>query len=311
MITAPTDVSVQHPLVVLGVPVFNEARFLRATLESIRAQSHVDFAVFISDNASTDESESICREFAASDQRFEYHRHPSNLGAVENFEFLRRASESPFFAWVGAHDILQPDYLARHLASLRLRADVAVSFTRLEWIDEGGAVVRRKRNRGIRPPCVNPTFRFLWALVIGIDIDPIHGVWRRSIMTPKRLCPCFATDHLFLSNALYSGQFQELNARLYQLRRIRPTTGRSSYIERITGQVGSREDRTAAADAFLRDFDSTVQEGSWVRALRPLVHWFLRDRLCGSRPGRVGNALRSLVMLSQSVESWFSPRGVQ
>lgn len=33
-------------------------------------------------------------------------RHPVDLGANDNFIFLRDASESPFFAWIGGHDTL-------------------------------------------------------------------------------------------------------------------------------------------------------------------------------------------------------------
>ena len=44
----------QPPRVSIGMPVYNGEQFLRAAIESIRAQTFTDFEVIISDNASTD-----------------------------------------------------------------------------------------------------------------------------------------------------------------------------------------------------------------------------------------------------------------
>lgn len=46
------------------MPAYNEGRFLERTLRSIQAQSHGDFVALVSDNASTDDTERIGREFA-------------------------------------------------------------------------------------------------------------------------------------------------------------------------------------------------------------------------------------------------------
>ena len=51
----------------VGVPVRNGARFLAETLDSLLAQSHADFELLISDNASTDETQAIGRAYAARD----------------------------------------------------------------------------------------------------------------------------------------------------------------------------------------------------------------------------------------------------
>ena len=61
------------PRVSIGMPVYNGQRFLREVLDSILAQTFADFELIISDNGSTDETESICREYAARDPRVSYH----------------------------------------------------------------------------------------------------------------------------------------------------------------------------------------------------------------------------------------------
>jgi glycosyltransferase involved in cell wall biosynthesis len=53
----------------IGLPVYNGEKFLEKCLDSLLAQTFSDFELIISDNASTDNTEAICRTYAAQDQR--------------------------------------------------------------------------------------------------------------------------------------------------------------------------------------------------------------------------------------------------
>ena len=70
----------------IGLPVYNGEAFIDLTLDSILSQSFEDFELIISDNASTDTTEKICREYAAKDKRVKYIRQKENLGGVYNFK---------------------------------------------------------------------------------------------------------------------------------------------------------------------------------------------------------------------------------
>ena len=82
------------PLVSIGVPVYNGENYLRQALESITNQTYRNLEILIADNASTDGTEAICREFAARDERIRYHRHPTNLGALSQPR-VRACSQPP------------------------------------------------------------------------------------------------------------------------------------------------------------------------------------------------------------------------
>jgi glycosyltransferase involved in cell wall biosynthesis len=97
--------------VCVGVPVFNGGEHLRRALSSIRDQTHINIEVNISDNASDDETESICREFASMDARFRYVRQSKNIGAVANFKLLVAAATSPFFVFLAADDSWEPSFI--------------------------------------------------------------------------------------------------------------------------------------------------------------------------------------------------------
>jgi len=63
---------------------YNRASLLRETLESILKQSYGDFELIISDDCSTDNTESICREYSQRDPRIQYYRNENNLDMPGN-----------------------------------------------------------------------------------------------------------------------------------------------------------------------------------------------------------------------------------
>lgn len=114
----PSLDGVETPTVSLGVPVHNGERYLRTALDSIRAQSFPDFDVLISDNASTDGTESIARDFCRLDPRFRYHRHAENIGASGNFNFVFANTRGRYFKWAAHDDALRPDFLLKCVETL-------------------------------------------------------------------------------------------------------------------------------------------------------------------------------------------------
>ena len=91
------------------IPVYNEERFLRQCLESIVDQ--VD-CVILSDNASTDGTEAICREFAEKYPHIKLFRHNENTGGHNNGVFCARKIETEFFFYLGGHDIISPHFVS-------------------------------------------------------------------------------------------------------------------------------------------------------------------------------------------------------
>ena len=76
------------PSVSVDLPVFNGADYLAEAVTSILGQTYQDFELLIQDNASTDHTETICREFARRDPRVSYVRNPENLGAIPNYNLV-------------------------------------------------------------------------------------------------------------------------------------------------------------------------------------------------------------------------------
>ena len=84
--------AIPTPLVSVCLPVRNGAERLANVIESVLAQTHENLELVVCDNASTDATENVCRELAASDPRILYHRHPANIGLLNNFISAMRMS---------------------------------------------------------------------------------------------------------------------------------------------------------------------------------------------------------------------------
>lgn len=130
------------PRVTIGVPVYNGERFIRATVDSLLAQSYTDFELIIADNASTDGTESICREYQAKDPRVIYIRNPRNLGPAANYNVPLDAARGELFKWNAADDVCGPDFLKVCVDALDCNPDAVLAYPRTKVIDADGNFVR-------------------------------------------------------------------------------------------------------------------------------------------------------------------------
>lgn len=128
------EMSVCHPAhaapVSIGMPVFNGGRFIEKALDSILEQSYGNFELIISDNASTDDTELICRAYAARDSRIRYVRQQTNMGAAANFRYVLQAAQHDRFIWAAADDWWDRDRLERLVAALGEDDSVVVGAVR-------------------------------------------------------------------------------------------------------------------------------------------------------------------------------------
>src|SRR5690606_21798140 len=130
------------PRVSIAVPVYNGERYLRASLDGLLAQTFTDFELVIADNASTDGTEAICREYVARDARVRYHRNERNLGGPGNFRRVFQLSRGEYHKWSTADDLWHPTLVEKCVAVLDARPDVVLAYPRSNIVDAEGRVVR-------------------------------------------------------------------------------------------------------------------------------------------------------------------------
>ena len=117
------------------LPLFKSERYIRATLESVLAQTYTDWELIIVDDGSPDDSGEICRSYG--DPRITVHTR-ANTGPCRSRNFGIAQATGDFIGFIDHDDIWRPEKLEKHLDHLNRRPEVGVSYGPSEFIDVDG-----------------------------------------------------------------------------------------------------------------------------------------------------------------------------
>lgn len=210
------------PKVSLGLPVYNEERYLRETLDSILNQDFGDFELIVSDNASTDATEEICWQYAQKDARIRYVRQDHNMGQILNLNEVFLRARGTYFKWCGGHDILHSAFLSRCLTEIDPRPSVICCYPIVEAIETDGTHVPDSEWTRIDTRTMNLNSRvntILWGMS---GCNPIFGLLRTDALRRTRLfryvvCP----DNLIIFELSLVGHIAFIPEKLLFARRPR------------------------------------------------------------------------------------------
>ncbi|HEX6040597.1 glycosyltransferase family 2 protein, partial [Longimicrobium sp.] len=127
------------PRVSIGMPVYNGGALLAQALDATLAQTFRDVEVIISDNASTDDTEAVCRAAAARDPRVRYVRQPRNLGPLANFHYVLHEARGDYFMWAACDDLREPTFVEKLAAALDAAPGAVLASCQFDVIVEPGA----------------------------------------------------------------------------------------------------------------------------------------------------------------------------
>ena len=113
-----------EPFFTIAVPTYNRAALLRDLLPRLLKQSFADFELIVSDDASTDETPELMRQF--SDPRLRYVRRERNLRFARNLNTCLAEARGRYFVLNQDDDMLHGRFLERCHAAVRDRPDVVM-----------------------------------------------------------------------------------------------------------------------------------------------------------------------------------------
>jgi O-antigen biosynthesis protein len=264
-----------HDRIVIAIPVYNEERFIAETLASVAAQEWQDFAVLISDNASTDRTGEICRDLAAADPRFHYIRQRENRGSAENFNYALDMTAGPLVMCLGGHDTIAPDFLKEHLRAMAEKPSCSLSYSLTQWTDENGTPVRVTNPSRLNLIVGTPLARYMKSVRRIGEATAINNVIRRSALGASRFSKIASSDHVVLSELLFGGPANLVDRPLYIRREV---DRRPDYMERLTGEAGVERDVMALFDIYRRSHSRLPLAPIVKRLTRPLLNSLLRER---------------------------------
>jgi glycosyltransferase involved in cell wall biosynthesis len=134
------------PQVSIVLPAYNRLQFLRPAVESVFAQTFVDWEFIVADDGSECEAAAYLAELADSPRvRVLRLAHTGNPAMVRNAAL--RAATGEYIAFLDSDDLWLPGKLALQVASLRAHPQRGWSHTAFAVIDESGALLTGVRAR--------------------------------------------------------------------------------------------------------------------------------------------------------------------
>jgi glycosyltransferase involved in cell wall biosynthesis len=205
--------SAREPLVSIGAPVRNGEQHLGEAVRTVLDQQYDRLELVISDNASDDGTEEMCRELARSDPRVRYHRQPRNIGLVPNFNAVLHLARGTYFRWIGDDDWLTPSYVLRCVEVLDGDPELILVTTQQGHVRPDG-VVESATYAGTRLRSPRSVERFAELMRLFTEshllLDPLYGMMRRDrvVNVPRPIV--LHEDEIFAARLALAGPFGHL-----------------------------------------------------------------------------------------------------
>jgi glycosyltransferase involved in cell wall biosynthesis len=174
-------------IITIGMTAYNSRKYIGDSIQSLVAQTTRDINIIISDDASSDGTEEVCRKWMSIDSRISYIRQEKNLGPRANFEFVFKQCDTEYFMWASHDDLWSPSFIEKCISEMEANPDAGFVVTR--WIVESRTIPFLRRV-------------FLPSMAFVADPDPIkrmmsftslpfssykdnltYGIWRRQALS--------------------------------------------------------------------------------------------------------------------------------
>ncbi|WP_433167842.1 glycosyltransferase family 2 protein [Kribbella sp. CA-247076] len=286
------------PRLSIGLPVYNGEKYLAESLDALLGQSYGDFELVVSDNASTDGTEEICRDYLARDSRISYYRQPVNIGATPNHNWTFEHSGGELFKWASYDDLYGRDLLLRCVEALDDDPALVLAHAHQAIIDGNGDVVL-KVDYPLATDDPRAPERFK-SLLFGVGGDDFYGVMRSDILRRTPLNGSYHhSDRTIMAELALYGRFHQVPELLFFRRdhpdraeRAKPTIrSRSANMEpRRASRLKHPTVRLLAeyVGGFVGGIRrAPLSSSDRLRCYGHLAHWLADRALPGSRSGRI------------------------
>jgi glycosyltransferase involved in cell wall biosynthesis len=127
-----------NPLVSIVLPTYNRSHFIEQSIQSCINQTYSNWELIIVDDASTDETPNIIKQYKSRDRRVKSVRHTKNrkLPAALNSGFCE--AKGKYYTWVADDDNYKPYALSTLVKYLENNSDVDIVYSGLTMVDENG-----------------------------------------------------------------------------------------------------------------------------------------------------------------------------
>jgi len=130
-----------NDLISVVLPVYNGAKYLRESIDSVLTQTYANWELIIVDDCSSDETPDIAREYAKKDGRIRYYRNEANLRLPRNLNKGFSLTKGDYLTWTSDDNRYRPDALEKMICALQENTHAQLVYASYDVIDENDDLV--------------------------------------------------------------------------------------------------------------------------------------------------------------------------
>jgi len=260
------------PKLAVGVPCFNEAPYIVDCLTSISENDLDDVQIYIEDNNSTDGTVQKIEKFLESlsnkkKRHFNLHKRTKTVSVCKNFNRPFEVTDTPYFMWVGGHDMLTNNFFKSCLESFKANPSasmvsgkpLALSSDATELKDLG--VIYNFQSH-------DPLTRYLKSAKELGDCTIVHSIFKRDA-TQEFSWPCIGSaDHILISNIMWHGSLIYCNEAAY-MRRYFENANRQAKAD--AGHYLNDKNKVLFFSEYMKNF-AACTDGQYPAEIQGHVH---------------------------------------
>lgn len=190
-------------LLTIGITAFNEAKYLEETIKSCVTQAG---CVIVCDNASTDNSEEICRKLAAIYSNLTYIRLDKDLGKDHGFNLVLDYAKTKYFMWCGPHDVLGEAFSSNMIHMLE-NSEAVGCFPAGKSITITGEEIGIYDYWYSQDLTSDSASKRVYSLIKNLhDLTGFYGIFKTEIAQKYPIIAGIGSDHVFLCNIAKEGK---------------------------------------------------------------------------------------------------------
>ena len=137
----------QGPLVTLGIPTYNRAdSYLKEAIASALNQTYQNIEIIVSDNCSSDNTESFIKGIP--DSRIKYFRQNHNIGAINNYNYCLDRAKGDYFLLLHDDDLIDNDFIEICMTRANFNTSYGIIRTGTRLIDAKSKTLDEFKNKG-------------------------------------------------------------------------------------------------------------------------------------------------------------------
>jgi cellulose synthase/poly-beta-1,6-N-acetylglucosamine synthase-like glycosyltransferase len=139
--------------VAVCIPTYNQSHYLIESVTSACRQTYPGVEVWVSDDASTDDTAAVLARLASEYPQLRYYTQPRNLNIAANNTWLLAQPQTDFVIRLDSDDVMAPSYVEKLLPLMLANPQAGYAHSAVRVIDERGralSVTRLARPTGFR-----------------------------------------------------------------------------------------------------------------------------------------------------------------